>query len=594
MEVVSATIFNSYGNITAELAALDCNVLDVSSTYCSLFLRDEEWILSLTLFNVTEKQNGNYTLQLFQGLEEKDVRSKTLVVIGKPIIMEVGTPVLHQPFQLACNTPHRLKCFTFRWKINDTWIAPSNNANAHHVSSLSITDNFSQVSCHVCLNETRSGYVSETLDRALCSIESDIYIIEVTYGPDNVSLSVKESHFYLKKHEPFTIGCFANCSPQCTFRWKGHDSTEGEKLVITSFEPRMAGQYACYVTNQRTNVTINSDFIFLHHEKVTLLARENEDPQSTQYLMWAVIVSVFLLLVGLLILIMHWHKATNSRELCQPCVGQAHSAVSREKPRGPHRPLPIPAVQENVSRINWRLYYRKGQRSSVSLENLADQTISFRNQRRENVPLTSFFRSPNTIERIINNRDRTDDSVNRTCGSELYSLLCCVEESATRNRPLTMVAKVKRDHEFANDEQITAQNFETKKNPIQEDFAHIFQENPYNTIDDDTLTIYSHCGIDRVTEKTSHETSMKTEHVSYDYAHSTEICQAETVDVHATAETYITPISDFSHPFTICQDEEAVMLKTDHTYLALIDDLANPNEICRVEETNMNETNQPI
>ncbi|KAL3886174.1 hypothetical protein ACJMK2_026183, partial [Sinanodonta woodiana] len=85
-------------------------------------------------------------------------------------------------------------------------------------------------------------------------------------GPDNVSLSRGERHFYLNEHDIFTTECLANCYPNCIFVWKGRVTIESQNLHIT-FESSKAGQYACHVTNQQTNITLISDPITLHHNK---------------------------------------------------------------------------------------------------------------------------------------------------------------------------------------------------------------------------------------------------------------------------------------------------------------------------------------
>ncbi|KAL3886173.1 hypothetical protein ACJMK2_026182, partial [Sinanodonta woodiana] len=62
----------------------------------------------------------------------------------------------------------------------------------------------------------------------------------VSDGPDNVSLSRGERHFYLNEHDIFTTECLANCYPNCIFVWKGRVTIESQNLHIT-FESSKAG-----------------------------------------------------------------------------------------------------------------------------------------------------------------------------------------------------------------------------------------------------------------------------------------------------------------------------------------------------------------
>ncbi|KAL3886098.1 hypothetical protein ACJMK2_026119 [Sinanodonta woodiana] len=285
-----------YRPIATVSADTNCDVRDHSSMLCSINISDDGLIVVLKLLNVTLEQSGNYTLwKKTILLEQSSYTSKKLVVIGNPTIIEVRKPIFGMPFQMIC-----------KWKINDTERITVYSINSHIISNLSMNDNFSNVTCQICLNKKASILSCVTCENDGCSIYSDPYTIQIIYGPHSVSLSREERHFYLKEHDIFAIDCFANCYPNCIFYWKGRVTIESQKLNII-FEPRMVGQYACHVTNEQTNITLISDPITLHHLK--------EDFQRDNNWLRTVIVCVFILIVGLLIVVTIWRRTNISRTI---------------------------------------------------------------------------------------------------------------------------------------------------------------------------------------------------------------------------------------------------------------------------------------
>ncbi|KAL3886167.1 hypothetical protein ACJMK2_026176 [Sinanodonta woodiana] len=304
---------------------MNCIVRDNSSMLCNLNINDHGLIVVLNMFNVTEGQSGNYTLWKMSLVpEQSSYTSKNLLVIGKPKVTEVRKPIFSMPFQMTCTTIYEQEHYLYKWSINGIEDKIVNNANSYNISSLGMNDNFSNVTCQICLNTKGSNTSCVTCQHDGCSRDSDPYTIHVLYGPVNVSLSREERHFYLKEHDIFAIDCFANCYPKCIFWWKGRDTIESQNLTII-FESRMAGQYACHVTNQQTNITLASDSITLHHSK--------EDFQWDNNWLGTVTVCVFLLIVGLVIVITIWRRTNTTRtkdsgKLARVCVQQTQTDVS--------------------------------------------------------------------------------------------------------------------------------------------------------------------------------------------------------------------------------------------------------------------------
>ncbi|KAL3886097.1 hypothetical protein ACJMK2_026118 [Sinanodonta woodiana] len=478
-ELRPVNIGSSYERTIATLSAdLNCSVRDNSTMVCNMNISEDRPIAVLKIFNVTERQSGNYTLwKKTINQQQSSYPSKKLVVIGKPTIMEVRKPVLGLPFQMICNTTYEQGNYLYRWKINDTVRTTVNNINSHSISNLGMNHNFSNVTCQICFNPNASDLSSVTCENDGCSIDSDPYTIEVLYGPVNVSLSRGERHFYLKEHNIFTIDCFANCYPDCIFRWKGRNTIKSQKLNIT-FESRMAGQYSCHVTNHETNITLISDPIILHHAEEEFLS------------MGLVGVAVLLIVIGLLLL-RQWRKNPSDKidskvltELVVNLQTLTNGEISQGVSRIQNRLLPVPNTLEMSSRRGYRPRYLNQHRRSRSLHNLMDSTQNSFNPLQDSLSLQGLYYSSNTIERSLRNGSQSNGSMTKihlsNCKENQLDEMSRLENG---NNLEFLFSKVRNDTETTIDEH--SADVESK---IINKLQHITyeedqQENLYNTID---------------------------------------------------------------------------------------------------------------
>ncbi|KAL3886306.1 hypothetical protein ACJMK2_026310 [Sinanodonta woodiana] len=109
------------------------------------------------------------------------------------------------------------------------------------------------------------------------------------------------------------------------------------------------------------------------------------------------------------------------------------------------------------------------------------------------------------------------------------------------------------------------------------------QEDPYNTIDKNVLSVYNYSTYNAIGE-TSQETERRPEHRRYYYGSSSDAYHVEAADVHATYECYLNPISDLARTSETYQLDETYMNGPDTEYITIIDDCTRP-----VEETGVTE-----
>ncbi|KAL3886171.1 hypothetical protein ACJMK2_026180, partial [Sinanodonta woodiana] len=316
--------------VASVTAIPNCDVRDNTSMLCRVNNSNNWLIVVLNLFNVTEAQSGIYKFwKKARSTPEQYLNtSKTLVVIGKPNIVEIRKPIFGFPFEMTCKGTYEQEHYLYRWGKNGVEDTTVYNGNSYNISSLRMNDNFSNVTYQTCLNGNASNLSSVTCENDGCSIDSDSYTIHVLYGPNNVSLSREERHFYLKEYDIFVIDCFANCFPNCIFWWKGRETIENQKLNII-FESRKAGKYACHVTNQQTNVTLISETITLHYAMEAFPGM-------------GLVGAVMLLLVIGVLLVRQWRKIPSGTVVSQVCV-QTQTEVSQTELERHNRHIHVPS-----------------------------------------------------------------------------------------------------------------------------------------------------------------------------------------------------------------------------------------------------------
>ncbi|KAL3886336.1 hypothetical protein ACJMK2_026336 [Sinanodonta woodiana] len=290
-----------------------CTSKNNISMSCILSHTNEDWIIVLTLMNITTNHTGNYTAWLRdEQLLHFVKKTTTLIVIDKPRITELWKPVLYKSFLVMCTTSYTSDCITYYWKINGSNLQDSINLYATMSTliyrNVTMMDNFSSLTCQARLDKCSNILCNSSED-------SDPYTVEPYYGPMYVSLTHNESHIYLDENATFKVKCSANCYPACAFRWESYYmNVDNEELVINNFNERLSGPYTCTATNLETGSTATSYPIFLVHAKVSLSPGESQGLRPEQYWTGPITVSIFLLIVGFVLFIIHWRKNA-SREI---------------------------------------------------------------------------------------------------------------------------------------------------------------------------------------------------------------------------------------------------------------------------------------
>ncbi|KAL3886178.1 hypothetical protein ACJMK2_026187 [Sinanodonta woodiana] len=452
---------------------------------CNVNSSDDGLIVVLNIVNVTAGQSGNYTLwKKAVSKEQSSNTSIKLDVIGKPKIMKSEKAIFGLPLLMTCNASDEYEDYLYRWRINDIESTAVYNLNTYTISGLGMNYNFNNVTCQVCFNESARNLSCVTCEHDGCSKYSDPYTIQVLYGPDNVSLSRGERHFYLKEHDIFAIDCFANCYPNCSFKWKGRVTIESQKLNII-FESKMAGHYACHVTNQETNITLISDPITLHDGKDAFLS------------MGLVGVAVLLVVIGLL-LVRQWRKNSSDKidsQVLTELVVNLHTLTNGEISQGisriHNRPLPVPNTHEISSRRHYRPPYPNPNRRSRSLQNIMDSIQDSFNPLRDGLSLQGLYSSSNTLNHETQAIGTTQNRHLSNCEENQLDDTSRLENG---NNLDFLYAKVRKDRETIRDEPSAKAESKTLNN-LQHDASSLNDdaiENIASDISNDAYTYNKH------------------------------------------------------------------------------------------------------
>ncbi|KAL3886360.1 hypothetical protein ACJMK2_026358 [Sinanodonta woodiana] len=537
-------IIDNAGDVIATKENNQCMSINNLSMSCILSHKNDAWIMSLTLMNITTNHTGNYTAWIKKDdviLSEK--KTKPLIVIDKPRITELRKPLLHKSFSVMCTTSYTSDCVNYYWKINGSDLQDSIHLDAtmSYLAYRNVTmmDNFSRLTC-------RAG--TETCINVLCnsSEDSDPYTIEPHYGPMYVSLTHNESHIYLEENTSFKVKCSADCYPACAFRWESYYiNVDSEELLIENFNERYSGPYICTARNRETGVSAKSSPLLLHYATVTTI-HSNSQKDDTEI-----------------------------RSKLQARAEQADSEVSRADTWTRSRAQAYPLVQKDLFRRTNRLDYPKLQIHFRSLEELSYQDKDVCHQHRD-----SMFLQTHHSSNILDIKFRDDfTKIESTSDNFPYN----IESSSKECRLLKRFARTKTSGMVVKDYHETGTNSQPLISLQRSHDGSKLQEYPYHTIDENVLTVYDYSTYNAIGE-TAQETERRPDQLMYYYGSSSDACHIEAADVHVTDEGYLSPISDLAHKPETGQLDETDMNGTDKNYITIINDCSGP-----VEESNLTE-----
>ncbi|KAH3828774.1 hypothetical protein DPMN_130757 [Dreissena polymorpha] len=118
------------------------------------------------------------------------------------------------------------------------------------------------------VHKNEAGYYMCTAmnQGSLVNVSSGIIVVEIVYGPDNITLSTVIKTYTLNEGQTLNdITCSAKCFPECTYSWKRGNTviTNNYELSVGSVKKGDAGIYECAVRNPKTGHMLNSQTVEL-------------------------------------------------------------------------------------------------------------------------------------------------------------------------------------------------------------------------------------------------------------------------------------------------------------------------------------------
>ncbi|XP_066228641.1 carcinoembryonic antigen-related cell adhesion molecule 1-like [Saccopteryx leptura] len=203
---------------------------------------------SLLLQNVTLKDTGYYTLNAIKKIFQNEEAIGQLRVYS-----ELPTPSItsnsssHEehkdPVVLMCES--HTQDATYLWRINSQSLPDSTRLELSK-------DNRTLTLLHVTRNDT-GPYECETRNPVSVS-RSDLFYLNVLYGPDTPTISPSDSHYLPGAN--LSLSCHAASNPPPQYSWfiNGRPQQSTQELFIPNLTVNDSGSYACLAHNSATRL----------------------------------------------------------------------------------------------------------------------------------------------------------------------------------------------------------------------------------------------------------------------------------------------------------------------------------------------------
>ncbi|XP_032871963.1 carcinoembryonic antigen-related cell adhesion molecule 5-like [Amblyraja radiata] len=208
---------------------------------------------SLTLKSVNESDNGDYTVSVFAVGGAQDTATITLQAfepVSQPVITSNDTrPVEH-------NDTVTLECVavgtdvSYAWSSNGLTLSPGGRlvlSNGNRTLTISgVLRSDKEFTC------TGSNPVNTNT--------SDPFLLDVSYGPESVQISVIPDQAAYTSGTDASLTCSAVSNPAPEYQWlfNGLFQQSGQQLVIAALGVNDTGSYTCQVFNNVTKRSSSS------------------------------------------------------------------------------------------------------------------------------------------------------------------------------------------------------------------------------------------------------------------------------------------------------------------------------------------------
>nr|XP_023663458.1 carcinoembryonic antigen-related cell adhesion molecule 5-like isoform X2 [Paramormyrops kingsleyae] len=203
---------------------------------------------SLEMKSLTLNDRGSYQINIKASGESavQHVSLEVLAQVSDVIIQANATELVefNDSVSLTCSASGSSP--TFHWLNGSSDIIVSERV---HLSAYSRTLTISPV----LRSDQKPIYCSVT--NIISSNTSRPITFNVSFGPDNVAVTVSPPGPIFTSGTSLTLSCSAQSSPPAQFQWALNDtllSQRGDKLLVTNIKASQSGNYTCWAHKNRT------------------------------------------------------------------------------------------------------------------------------------------------------------------------------------------------------------------------------------------------------------------------------------------------------------------------------------------------------
>ncbi|XP_047191962.1 carcinoembryonic antigen-related cell adhesion molecule 5-like isoform X2 [Scophthalmus maximus] len=235
--------------------SLTCSAISRPAAHVLWFLNGDELPGTgpeLRLTDIRTSQSGNYSCRAFNNITMRNQTSQpaVLTVLKSHVSNVVVTPNTTDLVEFSGSV--RLSCFASGSSLSFLWLNGSSEVTAG--DRVQLTDGGAALTIIHVARYDQGPYRCRVFNK-FSNYTSDPVELSISYGPENISLTLHPSQEYYVEGSNISLSCSAVSRPAALFYWflNGDQLPHtGPELRLMNIEQSHSGKYKCQAFNNKT------------------------------------------------------------------------------------------------------------------------------------------------------------------------------------------------------------------------------------------------------------------------------------------------------------------------------------------------------